>query len=59
MRGEGEKSICELAKSIEKNQIPYDVKNVGFLDENNKVILNDMECLNDDLDSLPFLVVIL
>ena len=54
MRGEGEKSICELAKSIEKNQIPYDVKNVGFLDENNKVILNDMECLNDDLDSLPF-----
>ena len=54
MRGEGEKTICELAKCIEENQIPYNVKNVGFIDNNNQVILNDMECLNEDLDSLPF-----
>jgi len=54
LRGEGEKTICELAKCIEEGKQPYKVKNVGFLDENNKLILNDMECLNDDLDSLPF-----
>lgn len=54
MRGEGEKAICELAKCIESRQEPYLVHNVGFIDEHNKTILNDMECLNDDLDSLPF-----
>jgi len=54
MRGEGEKAICELARCIEEEKKPYNVKNVGFLDDNNNLILNDMECLNDDLDSLPF-----
>ena len=54
MRGEGEKTICDLANCIYENKIPYDVKNVGFLDENKQMILNEMECLNDDLDSLPF-----
>lgn len=54
MRGEGEKTICELAKCIEEVKQPYNVKNVGFLNESNKLVLNDMECLNDDLDSLPF-----
>lgn len=54
IRGEGEKAICELAKCIEKGKRPYKVKNVGFLDDSNEIILNDMECLNDDLDSLPF-----
>lgn len=54
MRGEGEKAICELASCIEKEQKPYQIKNVAFLDDNNELILNDMECLNDDLDSLPF-----
>ena len=53
MRGEGEKAICELAKCISNNQIPKDVKNVGYI-ENGKIMLNDMECLNDDLDSFPF-----
>lgn len=54
MRGEGEKAICELAKCIEEGKVPYEVKNVGFLDDSDKLILNDMECLDDDLDSLPF-----
>lgn len=54
MRGEGEKAICELARCIEEKRIPYLVKNVGYIDENNRVVLNKMECLNDDLDSLPF-----
>lgn len=54
IRGEGEKAICELAKCIEDKQKPYQVKNVGLLDENGQLVLNDMECLNDDLDSLPF-----
>ena len=54
MRGEGEKAICELAKCIADGEQPTNVKNVGFLDKDNNVVLNDMECLNDDLDSLPF-----
>ncbi len=54
MRGEGEKAICELAQCIEVGKQPYNVKNVGFLDNNKNLILNEMECLNDDLDSLPF-----
>lgn len=54
MRGEGEKAICELAKAISENRDPYHVKNVGFIDGRDKLVLNEMECLNDDLDSLPF-----
>ncbi len=54
LRGEGEKSICELAKCINESQTPYEVKNIGYIDKENKVKLNDMECLNNDLDSLPF-----
>lgn len=54
MMGEGEKSICELAKCIEVGKVPVDVKNVGYIGEDDNVVLNDMECLNDDLDSLPF-----
>ena len=54
MRGEGEKAICNLAKCIEKGKKPYKVKNIGFLDDNGKLVLNEMDCLNDDLDSLPF-----
>lgn len=53
IRGEGEKAICELAKCIEEQKRPYQLKNIGFLVDN-KLVLNDMECLNDDLDSLPF-----
>lgn len=54
MRGEGEKAICELARCIEENKVPSQVKNLGFIDENNQVVLNGMEKLNDDLDLLPF-----
>ena len=53
IRGEGEKAICELAKCIDEKKQPYKVKNVGFIN-NNRIILNDMDCLNEDLDSLPF-----
>ena len=54
IRGEGEKAICELANCIEKQKEPKLIKNIGYIDENNKVVLNDMGCLNEDLDSLPF-----
>ena len=54
IRGEGENAICKLARCIEEKKNPYDIKNVGFINKNNKIVLNDMECLNDDLDSLPF-----
>ena len=54
IRGEGEKAICELAKCVEDNKIPYNIENVGFINNENNVILNKMQCLNDDLDSLPF-----
>ncbi len=54
IRGEGEKAICLLANCINENKVPYDVENVGFLNENNELILNSMERLNENLDSLPF-----
>lgn len=54
IRGEGEKAIIELAKCIEENKLPSKVKNVGFINERGEVVLNNMECLSDDLDSLPF-----
>ena len=54
LRGEGEKSICELASCLVNGVKPYGIKNLGFLDEKGELVLNDMECLNDDLDSFPF-----
>lgn len=53
IRGEGEEAICELANCIEKNQEPINVKNIGYI-KDGKVILNNMRCLNNDLDSIPF-----
>lgn len=53
IRGEGEQAICQLANFIENNESVCDVKNVGYL-EDNKLILNEMECLNDNLDNLSF-----
>lgn len=53
MRGEGERAIVELADCIKKEIEPIDVKNVGYL-KNGKLILNEMRCLENDLDSLPF-----
>ena len=53
IRGEGENAICKLANFIESTETECDVKNVGYLKDNN-LILNDMECLNDNLDNLPF-----
>lgn len=53
IRGEGEEAICELAHSILNGKEPNNVKNVGYIKDNN-IILNYMRCLTDDLDSIPF-----
>lgn len=53
IRGEGENAICKLADFIESTETECNVKNVGYLKDNH-LILNDMECLNDNLDYLPF-----
>ena len=53
IRGEGEKPICDLAKSIEQNKEPINVNNIGYLN-NGDLVLNKMGCLVDDLDILPF-----
>lgn len=53
IRGEGENAICKLANFIDSSETECNVKNVGYL-KNNSLILNDMECLNDNLDNLPF-----
>lgn len=53
IRGEGEKTICELADAIKNEEKTDNIKNLGFLKENN-LILNEMHCLNEDLDSIPF-----
>lgn len=53
IRGEGEEAICELAHSILNGKEPINVKNVGYIMDNN-IILNNMRCLTDDLDSIPF-----
>lgn len=53
MLGEGEEVIVELADCIKRNEIPRDVKNVGYKSKND-IIINEMRNLNDDLDSIPF-----
>ena len=53
IRGEGEEAICELADCIRNQKDPISVKNVGYKKED-KIILNDIRCLTDDLDSIPF-----
>lgn len=53
IRGEGEEAICELAYSILSEKEPIGIKNIGYV-KNDNLILNDMRCLTDDLDSIPF-----
>lgn len=53
IRGEGERPICKLANLIGDGDAVCNIKNIGYL-KDNKLILNDMECLNDDLDNLAF-----
>lgn len=53
MRGEGERAIVELANCIKDGKEPSMVKNVGYL-KNGELVLNEMRCLESDLDSLPF-----
>ncbi len=53
IRGEGEQPICKLAILIENGDKVCNIKNIGYL-KDNKLILNDMGCLDDDLDNLAF-----
>lgn len=53
IRGEGEVAICKLANCIKEEKEPVDVKNVGYI-KDNKVILNEIDTLLNDLDVLPF-----
>ena len=53
IRGEGEKVICLLADAIYNNSSVYNIPSLGYLD-NNIIKLNNMMCLNDNLDLLPF-----
>jgi len=53
IRGEGENAICKLANFIDSSETECNVKNVGYI-KDNSLILNNMECLNDNLDNLPF-----
>lgn len=53
IRGEGEEAICEVADCLKNNQQLSNVKNIGYID-NDKIQLNGMRCLINDLDSLPF-----
>lgn len=53
IRGEGENAICKLANFIDSSETECNVKNVGYI-KDSSLILNDMECLNDNLDNLPF-----
>jgi len=54
IRGEGEKTICELADCIKNDEDTSYIKNVGYINSDGKVILNEMRCLSDNLDSLSF-----
>lgn len=53
IRGEGEQAICELADCIVKGNEPIDIQNVGYI-KNDRVVINNMRCLIDDLDVLPY-----
>src|SRR5574344_1279365 len=53
IRGEGERAICDLARCIFNNEEPIGVKNIGYM-HGEEVILNNMSCLIDNLDELPF-----
>ena len=53
IRGEGEIAIVKLAKCIEDDKVPKDINNIGYI-RDNKVVLNSMGCLIDNLDIIPF-----
>ncbi|MBU0468377.1 MAG: B12-binding domain-containing radical SAM protein [Candidatus Omnitrophica bacterium] len=52
-RGEGEYALLDLANSIQKGAIEYDIKNIWFKKEG-QIIRNEARPLIEDLDSLPF-----
>lgn len=53
IRGEGEITICKLANCVKEEKEPVNVKNVGYI-KDEQVILNEMDVLINDLDVLPF-----
>lgn len=54
IRGEGEKSIVNFIKSIESKEDISQIENVAFLDKDNKLIVNDLRPLVQDLDMLGY-----
>ncbi|MBL7147237.1 MAG: B12-binding domain-containing radical SAM protein [Nanoarchaeota archaeon] len=50
--GEGEKAIVELANKLEKKRDISKIKSL-WVKKNNKIIKNEVNNLNQDLDSLP------
>ena len=53
IRGEGEEAICELADALLNNKEPIEIKNIGYI-KDNKVVLNNMRSLTNNLDLFPF-----
>lgn len=53
IRGEGEIAICELAENILNNKKNFNINNIGYL-KDGELLLNRMNKLIDDLDSIPF-----
>jgi len=51
--GEGEEAIVELADSMEKGTIDYNIRNIWFKN-NGKIIKNPVRPLLQDLDKIPF-----
>ncbi len=52
-QGEGEEALAELCESIDKKQNRLDIKNIVFK-KDGQTIRNDIRCLTEDLDALPF-----
>lgn len=54
IRGEGEKAVLSLIEKIKKGEGHFnDVKNLVFCDEDKKIIYNDCETENFDINELP------
>lgn len=51
--GEGEYPLLELANSIEKGKLNYNIKNIWFKYDG-RIIKNELRPYIEDLDSLPF-----
>lgn len=54
IRGEGEKTIVELANCFSNYESPDYLKNIGYKNDKGEVVINIQDCLNDNLDLIPF-----